>query len=350
MQDLTVNIDRTVSAATFTGAISFALEIPNTITGSGVTQTFVPNPATAGSITLTVTIGTTGIVPGAYVLDIVGTSGTGATAESYTVHLPLTVTAPTTTLLVDNDGSPNNADPTDTTAVPSASDTLFPSLLTGESIAFQTFIVPSGAPTTSPTTADLKNYTTIVWYTGANYGGDDPSLSDVQEAILADWLDQGGHTLIMLSEALVYDRKTGTWDSGETDDFLSNYIGAMGDFADGDLEDVTYTANGVAGTAFAGETYHVIADSPIQSTGDIINPTTAANPPVPLVTVMSDPDVTGTPITAPIVVGRKSIGAAGTSQLVYVGMPIEDILVTTGNNSNKQLFHAALVYLGIKAS
>ncbi len=349
MQALTVTINRDVGSTTFTGPLTFELDLPSTITGSGVTATFAPNPATAGSTTLTVNVGTTGIATGSYSLNVVATSGTGAAATQFTVALPLKVTSAASTLLVDNDASPNNSDPTNTTATASTSDTLFTTLLTNESIAYQPFIVPSGAPTTSPTTADLKNYSTIVWYTGANYGGDDPTLSDVQEAILADWLDQGGHTLLMFSEDLVYDRKMGDWDTtAETDDFLANYIGAMGDADDGDLNHVTYTASGVAGTAFASESFKVVKDSPIPSTGDIINPTTGANPPVKLVTVMSDPDGTGTPIATAIAVGRKNVGAAGTSTIVYVGMPIEDILMTTGNNSAADFFHATLVYAGLK--
>ncbi len=345
MQAVNITIDRDVGSATFNNPIMFTLNVPNSITGSGVTATFAPNPATAGTTTLTVNIGTTGITAGSYTLQVAATSG----SETATVDLPLTVTAAASTLLVDNDASANNADPTDTTATASASDTLFTTLLKGESISYQTFIVPSGAPTTSPTTADLKNYSTIVWYTGNDYGGDDPTLSDVQEAILADWLDQGGHTLLMFSQDLVYDRHQGDWDTtAETDDFLATYIGAMGDADDGDLDHVTYTATGVTGTPFAGESFHVIKDSPIPSTGDVINPTTGTNPPVPLVTVMTDPDSTGTPIAAAIAVGRKKVGLAGTSTLVYVGMPIEDVLMTTGNNSNTQFFHAALVYAGLK--
>ena len=48
----------------------------------------------------------------------------------------------------------------------------------------------------------------------------------------------------------------------------------------------------------------------------------------------------------PAVVGRKNVGAKGTSTVVYVGIPLEDVLMTTGNNSAADFFHATLVYAG----
>ena len=40
MQTVAINIDRGPSGSAFADPITFALEIPNSITGSGVTQTF----------------------------------------------------------------------------------------------------------------------------------------------------------------------------------------------------------------------------------------------------------------------------------------------------------------------
>jgi hypothetical protein len=65
------------------------------------------------------------------------------------------------------------------------------------------------------------------------------------------------------------------------------------------------------------------------------------------VTVTENPD--GQLLAAqavPAVVGWKHVGAAGTSTVVYVGIPIEDVLVTTGNNSAADFFHSTLVYAG----
>ena len=47
---------------------------------------------------------------------------------------------------------------------------------------------------------------------------------------------------------------------------------------------------------------------------------------------------------------QKAVGTAGTSKVVYVGAPAENILMTAANNSAADLFHGILVYLGVKAS
>ena len=109
---------------------------------------------------------------------------------------------------------------------------------------------------------------------------------------------------------------------------------------------MSYSGTGVAGTAFAGQSFHVIKDSPIGSSADVINPKTGTES---LVTVVENPDGQLAAATAvPAVVGRKHVGAAGTSTVVYVGIPIENILMTTGNNSAADFFHSTLVYAGLK--
>jgi len=349
-QEVTINIDRGPSGSAFTDPIMFTLELPNSITGSGVTQTIAPNPAAAASTTLTVNVGTTGIVAGKYTLAVVGTAG----ADTYTVSLPLTVTGATNTLLVDNDGSANNDDPTDPSNAQSTSDTLFATLLQGEGLGFNTFVTDesiagttASTPSADPSTATIANYTTIVWYTGS-LEGVHQTMSPAQEAILSSWLDAGGHTLLIFSQDLIADNGIGDWvtpESAATDAFLADDIGAAGDAEDGDLNDVTYTAAGVAGTAFAGESFHVVKDAAIASTADVINPASGTDA---LVTVTENPDGALTSAQAvPAVVGRKHVGAKGTSTVVYVGIPLEDVLMTTGNNSAADFFHATLVYAGI---
>jgi hypothetical protein len=354
MQTVTVTIDRDVGTTTFTDPLTFELDLPGSITGTGVTAAFTPKTATGASTTLTVDIGTTGIVAGSYSLNVVATAGTGATASQYTVVLPLKVTsAAATTLLVDNDYSDNNGDPTDTTLKPSVSDTLFATLLTNEGIPFNTFIVPTGTtPANTPSSNDLTGYSTIVWYTGYSYGRDTASstMSPAQQAILESWLNLGGKTLLVFSQNLVYDIGDGSWGNGtETNAFLANYVGAVGSGDDGDLDHATYSVTGTAGTAFAGELFNVVMDSQILSSGDTINP--AAGTDV-LATVPSNPHLELTAkIAAPIIVGRKHVGGTtatnGTSTVVYVGFPIEDVLVTTNNNSGADVFDATLAYAGL---
>ncbi len=344
-QNVAITIDRSTGSTTFNDPIMFTLEIPNSITGTGVTAQFTPNPATAASTSLMVDVGTSGIAAGSYTLEVVGTSG----ADTYTVALPLTVTsAQNTTLLIDNDGSDNNADPTDTTLPASVSDTLFASLLKGEGIGYNTFVCDqstAGAAAADPSLSTIMGYSTIIWYTGPSYGNN-VTMSASQEAILEGWLDAGNRTLLVFSENLIYDNGETHWNEGEPDEFLASYVGAAGDADDGDLDHVTYTATGAAGTAFAGEAFHVIQDSPIASTADVINPATGTDT---LVTVVENPASQLTAATVvPAVVGRKHVGAAGTSTVVYVGIPIEDVLKTTNNNTAADFFHAALVYTGIK--
>jgi hypothetical protein len=337
-----VTIDRTAGGATFSSPITLSLSLPATAP-TLATATFTPNPATAGASTMSLSVGAAAAA-GSYTVNVVGTAGTSTASAALT----LTVTAPATTLLVDVDYSDNNANPTDTTVTPSVSDALFSTLLKNETIPFNTFVVPTPATTAStPNTSDLTGYSTIVWYTGDHYGGTS-TLSPAQEVILDSWLDQGGHTLLMFSENLFYDIGAGGWNTTETDTFLATYLGAKGDTSDGDAVDhVTYNATGVAGTAFAGEVFQVVKDVQIKSTADVVNPATGTDP---LVTLVEDPDgQIGTPTAVPVVVGRKSVGAKGTSQVVYVGLPVEDIVQTTGNKTGADLFHAVLRYAGLKA-
>ncbi|HEY6477118.1 MAG TPA: hypothetical protein VI456_11095 [Polyangia bacterium] len=347
-QDVTITIDRDTAATTFTDSIMFTLELPSSITGSGVTQIITPNPATAGSTTLTVNVGTTGIVAGSYTLDVVGAAG----AQTYTVPLTLTVTGAKNTLLVDNDGTSNNEDPSDTTDSQSTSDTLFATLLQGEGLGFNTFVCDETVAGTGadPTAATIANYTTIVWYTGSLYGAHQ-TMSPAQEAILSSWLDAGGHTLLIFSQDLMYDNGIGDWITPETDAtdaFLADYIGAAGDADDHDLDEVSYTATGLATTAFAGESFHVVRDAAIATTADVVNPARGTDA---LVTVTENPDEALTaPTAVPAAVGRKHVGAKGTSTVVYVGIPLEDVLMTTGNNSPADFFHATLVYAGIDSN
>ena len=343
-QDLVVAIDRG-SATPFAGAISFALEVPNTIAADGVTASTTPNPATADATTITVGIASS-VLPGSYTLAVVGTSG----ADSYTVNLPLTVTGVASTLLVDDDYSANNQDTTDVNATPTASDNLFPNLLAHDAVPFNTFVVPYPATgmASTPASADLTGYSTIIWYTGEAYGEPLMTITPAQQAILEAWLDEGNHTLLIFSQNLVYDLRLTDWTGPETNSFLANYVGALGSANDGEaVHNITYNVTGAAGTPFANQTYQVVMDSPLNSTGDVINPATGTDT---LATVVENPDnILAAPAPVAIIVGRKSVGTAHTSKVVYAGMPIENVLMTTGHNSAQQLFHAALVYTGLKA-
>ncbi len=243
-------------------------------------------------------------------------------------------------LLVDFDDSDNNVDATDTTASPS--DSLFAGLLQGENLRYDTFVVPEGAMPSTPAAAALAGYGTLVWYTGEQ-SGRNQTLSAAQEATVEAWLDQGQKTMLVFSQQLLQGVGRDDWTSPETNVFLSNYIGAAGDAVD-DLADVTYEAKGASGTPFANQLFQVIADTPIGSTADEVNPKTGTDT---LVTVSDDPDGSGTKHDVAVVVGRKHVGAAGTSTVVYVGMPVENIQAAPNKATAAQFFHAALVYAGL---
>ncbi len=151
--------------------------------------------------------------------------------------------------------------------------------------------------------------------------------------------------MLVFSQQLFFGLGGDDWTTPEKNVFLSNYIGAAGDAVD-NLADVTYTAKGAAGTAFAGEVFQVISDTPIGSTADEVNPKSGTDT---LVTVSDDPDGSGTKHDVAVVVGRKHVGAAGTSTVVYVGMPLENIQMTAKNSTSAQFFHAALVYAGLES-
>ena len=268
-QDVVVAIDRG-SSTPFTGSIAFTLEVPDTIAANGVTASAAPNPATANTTTISVGIASS-VLPGSYTLAVVGTSG----PERYTLNLPLTVTGVASTLLVDDDYSANNQDATDVNATPTASDDLFPSLLANETLPFNTFVVPypvTGMAST-PSSADLTGYSTIVWYTGQAYGDPLMTVTPAQQAILEAWLDQGNHTLLIFSQNMVYDLRQTDWNGPETNTFLASYVGALGSANDGEaVHNITYNVTGSTGTPFASHIYQVIMDSPLNSTGDVINP------------------------------------------------------------------------------
>jgi hypothetical protein len=63
-----------------------------------------------------------------------------------------------------------------------------------------------------------------------------------------------------------------------------------------------------------------------------------------LATVKSDPNDTGTNKVTAVVVGNKNVGAAGTSTVIYVGFPVEDI--SGGSpNTQAQFFSAIQAYV-----
>jgi hypothetical protein len=95
--------------------------------------------------------------------------------------------------------------------------------------------------------------------------------------------------------------------------------------------------------AFAGMTWDVTTGNtaPVVPNIEIINPKTGVDV---LATVKSDPNDTGTNKVTAVVVGNKNVGAAGTSTVIYVGFPVEDI--SGGSpNTQAQFFSAIQAYV-----
>src|SRR5947209_11723870 len=129
------------------------------------------------------------------------------------------VTATKATLLVDFDDSDNNVDPTDTSATPSPSDTTFATLLQGEGVRYDTFVVPEAAMPSTPATSALAGYNVLVWYTGEQ-SGQNQTLSAVQEATVEAWLDQGQKTMLVFSQQLFFGLGVDDWTTPEKNVFL----------------------------------------------------------------------------------------------------------------------------------
>ena len=176
-------------------------------------------------------------------------------------------------------------------------------------------------------------------------------MTPPQEQALEGWLDQGGKTVLLYSENLVYDL-TGInrWAGPEQDTLLSQYVGAAGDDYDvpsdangGTLAHSSYVVTGASGGPLANLTFHVAKDSPISSTADVIKPKSGIDT---LATVSADPDGTSDrPV--PIATGNKAAGAKASSTVVYVGLPVEDIVAVAGGASGADFFAGVLAYAGI---
>jgi hypothetical protein len=247
-------------------------------------------------------------------------------------------------LLVDHDQSSNNVDPS---FPPSYSDALFEVDLSVDRIPYETTVVPPGGGAPPSAFAQLARYTALLWYTA------DTTLdlfSSVEQADVERWLDLGQRTLVIFSENLLSDIGAGgTWTTPTDNTFLTSYLGAAGWAADGDVDVVgtgavslnnrLYTVDGAATTPLAGMHFEVFDDTPLESTADLVNPGPGT---VVLATVDADPAGKGANAATPIAVAHT----VGTSTVIYVGMPIENI-DGAPENTNAELVHGILRFAGL---
>ena len=324
--NVTVTINRTGS---FAGAVALTLEGssvgPNDISGS-----FAPSPANGGSSTLSLSVGAN-FAPGDYALTVRGVAG----SLDKTAAFSLTVTAPKTILLVDDDRSNNNSSPSNPDAVPSASDTIFKAALDSLGVAYNVYVVPFGV--NGPSFDAIKDYATVIWYTASHYGGNDngATISSVDEINLKVFLDQGDRKAIVVSNSY-FEGLRSNW-AAITNSFVNDYIGVIGAKANVSNNNA-FTTSGVAGTGTAGLNLNV-AKTPIDNYFSVVNPAGSSNT---LVTVQANPDGTTTRAVA-VATGNSGVGTAGTSKVVYVGFALENI-IDIGANNKKALLEKLLAY------
>ena len=324
--NVTVTINRTGS---FAGAVALTLEGssvgPNDISGS-----FAPSPANGGSSTLSLSVGAN-FAPGDYALTVRGVAG----SLDKTAAFSLTVTAPKTILLVDDDRSSNNSSPSNPDAVPSASDTIFKAALDSLGVAYNVYVVPFGV--NGPSFDAIKDYATVIWYTASHYGGNDngATISSVDEINLKVFLDQGDRKAIVVSNSY-FEGLRSNW-AAITNSFVNDYIGVIGAKANVSNNNA-FTTSGVAGTGTAGLNLNV-AKTPIDNYFSVVNPAGSSNT---LVTVQANPDGTTTRAVA-VATGNSGVGTAGTSKVVYVGFALENI-IDIGANNKKALLEKLLAY------
>lgn len=306
-----------------------------------ISYSFNPNPETGSGSTLTLNVGAN-VTPGSYALTVQGQSS----GDTETASLSLTVTAPHTVLLVDDDASENNSNTGSTNL--SVSDTLFRNLLTAAGVGYDVFVAPHNG--NGPTFDQMKGYAKVIWYTGVAYGSGATTLTSVDELSLMAYLDQGNRELLLFSPRYTRDISV-DWTGFNTNShpFFTNYLGAKGGLDDPPsrtlshgLTGVSYPVAGVTGTVTAGDAYTVQKDIPLSTYTSAINPASGT---VTLLTAQADPDNTGQDHPVAVATGRKGVGTAGSSKVVYVGITFENLFETGSANDNKaQLLGQLLSY------
>jgi hypothetical protein len=284
-----------------------------------------------------------------------------------------TITTPA--LVVDNDNSENNNPELFPNPTASSSDQLFAAVLAGAGLPYSIWVVPGDSSGNDrPNQTDLAGVSLVLWYTGANNSGSgNGTMTTAQETALISWLNEGGKTLAIFSEYLVYDvimPGNQNWTGTPTDTLFSTYIGASGEYFDPDVYvgppdggmDTQLTSlspyfNVVGAGTLNMTNYNVIVASCnpqlVDTHVSIINPNTgmlAGAGIDTLATMQADPNMTGANLTAPVALGHKNFTATGggKSTVVFVGFPAEDINPTTTKGMTTMDFFEGLgAYLGL---
>lgn len=331
-----------------TATTKLAITMPNSFFGSlelrvdgardaGLYATFQPQPIYFYDTAATLSIRAAG-VPTAmqtWTLDVVAAAPDGG-IERMRESVKLSVGPPkVTTLLVDDDESENNlnadtpAAPVVPSAEPSPLDLFYAAGLTARNVPFDTWAHPFTFTGTGALTLEhLRPYTRIVWYTTSSYT-DTSNVTPADDAALRAWLDLGGRTLVLVSEAYVGSQSPDAWDilrPGKT--LVADYIGALGGDDSPEDDGVAYEFLGVAGQTTAGQALRVLRNDTYVSVVNV-KPGTQA-----LFTVRANPDSMGAR-QLPAATVRRTVGTSGTSTVAYVGFSIFYVKETaTGSRSD----------------
>ncbi len=262
-------------------------------------------------------------------------------------------------LLVDND---NYTPPGGTTDAPL---TLFQNWLTTAGFTYATYLEPDNGSDTQDIDVNdpsLAGINMIVYFTADNSAN---VMTAQQQSLLQNWLNQGGKTLVVFSPELVYDIGINSWTASEPNSFLLNDVGATEDVdappvwssSGGDSSiDACNCGTVVTGStsipAFNGKQWTVTSGGAINYYWSAIQPVSGVDV---LATIQADPGQTGNngctancnSATA-VATGRKHVGTAGTSTVVWVGIPVEDTQANlTGFNTLGDFFTAIQTYAAL---
>jgi hypothetical protein len=293
---------------------------------TGILRTRTDNTVEFGSTSLTVTA--------------TGTGGLGSQ-----VSLGYNVTFPSSkgVLLVDDDGGCNNTPNCSLTDKLSQSDKTFRGLLDQLAPGYDTVVVNSNQ--NGPNYEAIKEYTTVIWYTGAQYGGtgNTGTISSSDEISLKGFLDLGNRKAILLAQAYAYGLPYSSSVNSYTSEFMVKYIGAISGYSD--CNTAQFTAQGMTGSIMSGLNLNIADDIPVNTyaavtaklgdgfTDDLFTLST-------LTSTSKQCGQAGSAVTA---TGRRKSGAAESSKVLLIDFPVENV-VDVGSNNKKALLDRLLKY------
>jgi hypothetical protein len=293
---------------------------------TGILRTRTDNTVEFGSTSLTVTA-----------------TGTGGLSSQLALGYNVTFPSGKGVLLVDDDGGCNNTPTCTLTDKLSQSDKTFRGLLDQLAPGYDTVVV--NYRVNGPNYDVLKDYTTVIWYTGSQYAGTGNvgTISSSDEISLKGFLDLGNRKAILLAQAYAYGLPYSSSLNAYTSEFMVKYIGAISGYYD--CNTAQFTAQGVTGSIMSGLNLNVADDIPVSTYAAV---TTKLNDGFTddlftLSSLSSTSRQCGQAGTAVTATGRRNAGAAESSKVLLIDFPVENV-VDVGSNNKKALLDRLLKY------